>query len=53
MIQTGISRGRRNRALPKFWDVIAVEASTYEPFNDKLDTFTDDDKFELRTFCDC
>ena len=53
MFQTGISRGRRNRALPKFWDVIAVEASTYEPFSDKLDTFIDDDKFELRPFCDC
>ena len=53
MFQIGVSRGRTNRALPKCLDVIAVEASTYEPFNDKLDTFTDDDKFELRTFCDC
>ena len=53
MFQTGISRGRIKRALPKFLDVIAVEASTYEPVNDKLDTFTDDDKFELRPFCDC
>ena len=53
MFQIGISRERCNEALPRFWDVIAVEAFTYEPFNDKLDTFTDDDKFELRTFCDC
>ena len=53
MFQIVISRGRSNKALPKFWDVIAVEASTYEPFSDKLDTFIDDDKFELRPFCDC
>ena len=53
MFQIGISREGTNRALPNFLDVIAVEASTYEPFKDKLDTFTDDDKFGLRTFCNC
>ena len=53
MFQIGIIRGGTNRALPNFLDVIAVEASRYEPFNNKLDTFTDDDKFELRTFGDC